>query len=112
MAFLWTGSQIPVYLFGMIGTPIGILCRNPNVFYRGHSTVYLSVDWGFRSLGVVCRLDSILKEIYFDKGLTCSCRYSQTCWVLLVSVHSWAHCLIYSAVAMSQSAGCLSSVSG
>lgn len=42
MAFLWTGSQIPVYLFGMSSYQLHYtLADYSYVFYRGDSTTHL-----------------------------------------------------------------------
>jgi hypothetical protein len=58
MAFLWTGSQIPVYLFGIVPsgtTPFsGPNCSLTNMRCRWHSAVYLWRYWRLGSLDLVC----------------------------------------------------------
>lgn len=53
MAFLWTGSQIPVYLFGelrLMDDPSAVILTKP----RRYSTVHISrYRWG-RSMDLVC----------------------------------------------------------
>lgn len=55
MAFLWTGSQIPLYLFGSSWSALfisqsTILTRRR----RWHSALHLRRHWRTRSMGMVC----------------------------------------------------------
>lgn len=45
MAFLWTGSQIPLYLFGAPGSPLNSSCVANVCEYRRHTTSYI---WRYR----------------------------------------------------------------
>lgn len=55
MAFLWTGSQIPVYLFGTI------LLRSTHsrqwltISNRWYTSLYLWIHWRSRPLDLVCK---------------------------------------------------------
>lgn len=56
MAFLWTGSQIPVYLFGISTMkPLsGLNQWQSNIGHRWYSAVYLWIHRRLRSLDLVC----------------------------------------------------------
>lgn len=52
MAFLWTGSQIPVYLFGT--NRVSVNTNFTNSLARRHSPLHLWGHWWSRSLDLVC----------------------------------------------------------